>query len=90
MIGFEQSRKYNGVRLWNSIQRRVKPTTTVGASNYKADIEKATNVVKFNTWFDNTGTIIIKEEGDGYDNTAGEDLLYTTSFKTPTNLYDKI
>ena len=59
--------------MWELIRRRVNLTTTVGASNLKAEIERATladhknNVVAFNTWFDDTRTKIIKEEGEGYN-----------------------
>ena len=64
---FERSGEYDGVLLWEFIRRRVNPTMTVGASNLKAEIERATladhenNVVTFNIWFDDTRTKIIKE-----------------------------
>ena len=68
---FERSGEYDGVLLWEFIWRRVNPTTTVGASNFKAEIERATladhenSVVTFNIQFDDTRTKIVKEEGGG-------------------------
>lgn len=57
-------------------------TLTVGASNYKAEIEKftsadhSTDVVLFNTWFNTTRSNIIKEEGMGYNKYLGQ-LFHT-------------
>lgn len=72
MNKFERSGEYDGVFLLGFIQHRVNPTTMVGASNYKVEIEKATladhkkNIATFNTWFDDTQTkIIIKRKGRG-------------------------
>ena len=73
VIKFEQSGEYDGVLLWEFIWRRVNPTTTVGASNFKAEIDRATladhenSVVTFNIQFDDTRTKIIKEEREGYN-----------------------
>ena len=71
---FKVGHEYDGPKLWDYIRRRVNPTTTVGASRLKDMIESAklsdfsNDVVRFNTWFQDTRMNIIKEEGDGYYN----------------------
>ena len=68
---FKVGREYDGPKLWDFIRRRVNPTTTVGVSKLKNQVENSTlsdfgnDVAKFNTWFDDTRTKIIKEEGKG-------------------------
>ena len=68
---FKQGREYDGTKLWDYIRRRVNPTTTVGASRLKDEVENAklsdfsNDVIKFNTWFNDTMLKIIKEEGEG-------------------------
>ena len=70
---FKKSGECDGVLLWELIQESDNPTTTVGASNYKGEIEikdLATfdnDVDKFNTWFEDTRANIIKEEGIWYN-----------------------
>ena len=50
----------------------INPTTTVGTSKLKDEIESKTvaefrfNVVDYNTWFQDTHEEIKKEEGEGY------------------------
>ena len=71
---FKINREYDGPLLWDHIRRRVNPTTTVGASRFKEQLETTTlstfkgEIVKYNTWFQDTRDSIIKEEGDNrYD-----------------------
>ena len=70
---FKRGREYDGVHFWDFIMRRFNPMTTVSMSNYKAEIEKVTltqfdnDIIKFNTWFDDTRSNIIREEGKGYN-----------------------
>ena len=70
---FEKNDEKDGPLLWDFIRRRVNPTTTVGASRLKDDIETKTlddfdhDVVKFNTWFCDTRDLIIRDEGNKYD-----------------------
>lgn len=80
---FKHGHEYDGPRLWDYIRRRVNPTTTVGASKLKDLIESAklsdfgNDVVKFNTWFDDTKKSIIKEEGEGRYNEYLRSLFKT-------------
>ena len=59
--------------LCDFIRRQINPTKTIRASNLKDDIEDTklsefdNNIVKYNTWFEETRDNIIKEEGDGYN-----------------------
>ena len=70
---FSRGQEYDGVLLWDFIRRRINPTTTVGASKLKDEIESHTpamfdnDIIKYNTWFEDTRTAIIKEEGKGYN-----------------------
>ena len=71
---FKINREYDGPLLWDYIRRRVNPTTTVGASSFKEQLENKTladflgDIVKYNTWFQDMRDEIIKEEGsDRYD-----------------------
>ena len=70
---FQRCNEIVGPLLWDFIRRRINPTTTVGASKLKDDIEGTkvsafdNDIVKYNTWFDDTRELIIKEEGDGYN-----------------------
>ena len=70
---FVKEQEYDGVLLWDFIRRRINPTTTVGASRLKDEIESNTpamfnnDIIKYNTWFEDTREAIIKEEGKGYN-----------------------
>ena len=70
---FQRGKELDGPLLWDFIRRRTNPTTMVGASNLKDEIENAKlekfgyDVIKFNTWFVDTRDAIIKEEGRGYN-----------------------
>ena len=70
---YQRCQENDGPLLWDFIRRRVNPTTTVGASKLKDDIEGTkvsafdNDIVQYNTWFDDTRELIIKEEGDGYN-----------------------
>ena len=68
-----RSEENDGPLLWDFIRRRINPTTTVGASKLKDEIESKTasafgnDIVQYNTWFEDTRDKIFKEEGDGYN-----------------------
>ena len=70
---FEREDEIDGPLLWDFVRRRINPTTTVGASRLNDEIETKTlddfnhDVVKFNTWFCDTRDVIIRDEGDRYD-----------------------
>ena len=70
---FQRGHEYDGPLLWDHIRRRVKPSTTVGASRLKDDIENKTlddfddDVTRYNSWFTDTRDQIIREEGEGYN-----------------------
>ena len=55
--------------MWDFIRRRVNPSTTVGASKFKEELETKklpefdNDVVKYNTWFTDVRTMIIRDEG---------------------------
>jgi len=59
--------------LWDFICRRINPATAVEASKLKDDIKGTkvsafdNNIVKYNTWLDDTREFIIKKEGGGYN-----------------------
>ena len=80
---YKYGHEYDGPKLWDYIRRRVNPTTTVGASRLKDMIESARlsdfsdDVVKFNTWFEDTRKSIIKEEGQGRYNEYLRSLFKT-------------
>ena len=69
---FERNDECDGPLLWDYIRRRVNPTTTVGASKLKDDIETKKlsdfdhDIIRYNTWFCDTRESITKEEGEGY------------------------
>jgi hypothetical protein len=69
---FLKQEEYDGTLLWDFIRRRVNPSTSVGASRFKDELETKklsdfdNNVTKYNTWFDDTREHITKEEGEGY------------------------
>ena len=52
---FSRGQEYDGVLLWDFIRRRINPTTTVGASKLKDEIESHTpamfdnDIIKYNT-----------------------------------------
>ena len=80
---YKHGHEYDGPKLWDYIRRHVSPTTTVGASKLR-DMIKSTrlsdfsnNVIKFNTWFDDTRKSIIKEEGKGRYNEYLRSLFKT-------------
>ena len=70
---FQREQECDGPLLFDFIRRRVNPSTTVGASKYKDEIEAKTladfkySVLEYNTWFDDTREMIVKEEGTGYN-----------------------
>ena len=65
--------EYDGVLLWDFLRRTIKPSTKVGASKLKETLEKCDlnsheqNILKFNSWFEDTRLEIIAEEGEGYN-----------------------
>ena len=70
---FQRGQENDGPLLWDFIRRRINPTTTVGASRLKDELENKTvadfgfDVVRYNTWFQDVRSEIRKEEGDGYN-----------------------
>ena len=72
-LEYQRGRENDGPLLWDFIRRRINPTTTVGASKLKDEIETtkpslfSNDIIKYNTWFEDTRTSIIKEEGPGYN-----------------------
>merc|ERR1740124_362862 len=66
---FKKDQEYVGTLLWDFIRRRINPTTTVGASILKDELESKTaadlehKITKYNTWFDDIHKAIIKEDG---------------------------
>ena len=70
---YQRQQENDGVLLWDFIRRRINPTTTVGASKIKENIEDTkvpefdNTIFKYNTWFEDNRDKIIKEEGDGYN-----------------------
>ena len=68
---FKTESEYDGVKLWHYIKTEVNPSTTTGASDFKDQIETAKlsdfghNIKKFNVWFSDVRSEIIKLEGDG-------------------------
>ena len=61
----------DGPLLWDFICCRINPTTTVSASKLKDEIKSTkasafdNNIIKYNTWFEDTRERIIKEEETG-------------------------
>ena len=71
---FKIGNEYDGPLLWDFIRRRVNPSTTVGASRLKDELETVklseyeNDVNQYNNWFDETKEKIIREEGaTGYN-----------------------
>ena len=70
---YHRGQEYDGHLLWDFICRCIDPTTKVGASKLKDDIENTkpskfdNDIIKYNTWFEDTRNAIIKEEGKGYN-----------------------
>jgi hypothetical protein len=93
---FKHGQEYDGPRLWDYIRRRVNPTTNVGASKLKDMIETAklsdfsNDVIKFNTWFDDTTKNIIKEEETGRYNEYLRPLFKTYLGCTNTEFVESI
>ena len=46
---FQRNQEYDGPLLWDYIRRRVKPSTTVGASKLKDEIERKTMMSRSTT-----------------------------------------
>ena len=69
---YERNDECDGPLLWDYIRRRVNPSTTVGASKLKDEIESKKladfdhDVIRYNTWFCDTREEIMKEEGEGF------------------------
>lgn len=63
---------YNYCGTWDFSRRRINPTTTVGASKLKDEMETMKEnrfdnaIVKYNMWFKDTRDKIIKDEGNEY------------------------
>ena len=73
--------EYDGVLIWDYLRRSIKPSTRVGASKLKGEIENITidkfnnDLSKFDTWFKDT-----KAEVKGYnDNLCQLFCIYLTS-----------
>lgn len=70
---FQRGQENDGLLLWDFIRRRINPTTTVGASKLKDQLETKSvadfgyDVIRYNTWFQDTRAEIRKEEGEGYN-----------------------
>ena len=71
---FKRGGEYDGPLLWDFIRRCVNPSTTVGASKFKEELETMKlskfndDIVAYNTWFDEMRTMIIRDEGkDKYE-----------------------
>ena len=84
-----KSDDYDGPMLWDFIRRRVKPSTKVGASKLKEEIESKkltafnNDVAKYNTWFEDTRRAIIAEEGEGYNEYT---RMLFKAYKSSTNV----
>ena len=84
-----KSDNYDGPMLWDFIRRRVKPSTKVGASKLKEEIESKkltvfnNDVAKYNTWFEDTRRAIIAEEGEGYNEYT---RMLFKAYKSSTNV----
>ena len=84
---FKLGGEFDGPLLWDFIRRRINPTTTVGASKLKGEIETAKladfdhDVSRFHTWFQSQKKKIKKEEGEGKYNEYLRQLfrIYNTS-----------
>ena len=65
--------EYDGVLIWDYLRRSIKPSTRVGASKLKGEIENITidkfnnDLSKFDTWFKDTKAVTTSEEGEGYN-----------------------
>ena len=59
--------------IWYFIHRRINPSTKVGVSKLKEDIESKVfnyfgdDILKLNTWFEDTMNVIIAAEAEGYN-----------------------
>jgi len=66
---FKMGQEYDGPLLWDFIHRWVNRRTTVGASKFKEELETKklcdfdNDIIKYNTWFDDVRTMIIRDEG---------------------------
>eukprot|EP00957_Ditylum_brightwellii_P208624 15358283-Ditylum_brightwellii.AAC.1 len=66
---FKRKGNHNGLLLWHHIMERVNPSTKVTVVNLKDEFEGATldnfrhNIKKFNLWFKDKRTMIVKEIG---------------------------
>ena len=70
---YQRGQEYDRPLLWDSNFRSINPTTMVGASKFKDDIENTepsvfdNDIIKFNTWFEEIRSAIIREENVGYN-----------------------
>ena len=93
---FREGNEYDGVKLWYFIRAHVNPTTTIGASGFKDEIESATmsifkdDVKAYNTWFDDKRKAIIKEEGEGKYNEYIQSVFRTYLTLKNTEFVDTI
>ena len=64
---YQCGQENDGLLLWDFIRCRINPTTAVGASKLKHEIEKMkapafdNDIIRYNTWFEDTRERIIKE-----------------------------
>eukprot|EP00957_Ditylum_brightwellii_P107987 8237773-Ditylum_brightwellii.AAC.1 len=72
-VKFKRGNNYDGVLLWKHLINNVNPLTCMLVSNLKDKLELASldnfdqDIKKFNTWFTNKRSKIVKEVGkDGY------------------------
>ena len=70
---YHRGQKYDGPLLWDFIYCWINPITMVDASKLKDNIEKTkplqfdNDIIKFNMWFKDTRSAIIKEAGEVYN-----------------------
>ena len=70
---FRRENEYEGLLLWHQIIKAVNPSTKLSVGNLKEELEGADlkdfeyNIKKFNTWFNDKRSMIIREAGtEGY------------------------
>ena len=70
---FQRQQEPDEPLLCDFIRRQIQPSTTVGASRLKDEIENKTladfcrNVTRYTTWFEDTRKKIMREAGGGYN-----------------------
>jgi len=68
---FTKEEEYDGVLLWDYFRRTIRPSTTMGASEFKTLIKTKTlanfdqDMIKYNKFLKDTKTTIISKEGEG-------------------------